>query len=205
MLALSKEDRSLGGKRASKDTMRNVHEDQLDKMVKAIAGLLDVSPKKRKEIKQTLESGSGAPLQVRYRPVNFFSYSSSYIHDEDMSRTILVNGVEELLKVGTGRCASWQEAVIQFLNPPGRPSVPVHGIVGEKDWMDDNEIFLVSRHRICCSEIFQREKFDTHGCIYIICDRPKTKYCMYKNYIWALVGIRADGRYELYRINIHRG
>ena len=156
MLALRKKDRSLGGKRASQDTRRNVHEEQLDKVVKAIAGLLDMSPKKRKEIKKTLDSGSGVPLQVRYRPVN--SYSSSYIHDEDMSRTILVNGVEELLKVGTGRCASWQEAVIQFLNPPGRPTVPVHGIVGEKNWMDDLKnrvrflsIFLNSRPRICCS------------------------------------------------------
>jgi hypothetical protein len=143
MLALSKEDRSLGGKRASKDTMRNVHEEQLDKVVKAIAGLLDVSPKKRKEIKQSLNSGSGVPLQVRYRPLlSCFSYSSSYIHDEDMSRTILLNGVEELLKVGS-RSASWQEAVIQFLNPPGRPNVPVHGIVGEKNWMDDLEIFFI--------------------------------------------------------------
>jgi hypothetical protein len=136
MLALSKEERSLGGKRASQDTMRNVHEEQLDKVVKAIAGLLDVSPKKRKEIKQTLDTVSGVPLQVRYRPLSCFSYSSSYIHDEDMSRTILLNGVEELLKVGS-RSASWQEAVIQFLNPPGRPTVPVHGIVGEKNWMDD--------------------------------------------------------------------
>jgi hypothetical protein len=180
MLALSKEDRSLGGKRASKDTMRNVHEEQLDKVVKAIAGLLDVSPKKRKEIKQTLESGSGIPLQVRYRPLSFFSYSSSYIHDEDMSRTILLNGVEELLKVGTSRSASWQEAVIQFLNPPGRPSVSVHGIVGEINWINDlKKTCWLSENlfKLGTSNLLFRvtSEFDTHGCIYMLCNQPETK------------------------------
>jgi hypothetical protein len=180
MLALSKEERSLGGKKASQNTTRNVHEEQLDKVVKAIAGLLDVSPKKRKEIKQTLDSGSGIPLQVRYRPLRCFSYSSSYIHDEDMSRTILLNGVEELLKVGTSRSASWQEAVIQFLNPPGRPSVPVHGIVGEKNWMDDlKKTCWLSENffKLGTSNLLFRvtSEFDTHGCIYMLCNQPKTK------------------------------
>jgi hypothetical protein len=64
------------------------------------------------------------------------AWVGGYIRQADMGRTILVNGVQEIVKATTatrgGRChLSWPEAVAAFLDPPGGPAVQIHNIAGE--------------------------------------------------------------------------